>query len=696
MNMSGDRYVLVPAQRAMMDDAAQGAVVDLRGIFQAFRRRWSWIVVPAVLSGAVALVAALAINPRYEASTKVLLDPRGNQILQNDLRPNNPTGDETGADVDSQVQVIASTSLLSRVVEKLNLTADPEFVDPPPGLSARLLKPLHDMFATAPPPGPRESPMQTALRTLQNDMSVRRSEKTFVIDISVRTSDPEKSVRIANAIADAYVRNTSDVRSEAARRSSAELSGRLEELRKRVQRSAAAVEDYRKKSDLVSANGRLVKEQQLSELNGDLTAARTRAADQQARVAEIQRMGSGGKPADAMAEVANSATMIALRGQLTEATRAEADARMNYGSRHPSMQTAEKQVQIVRQRIAEEVTRLTRTAQSDYERAKFSETAITRRIEVLKRENSAANEAQVRLRELERQATADRSVYESFLNRAKDLDERQALANSNAQVITQAVAPLGRSGISRALIIAGGLGFGAIMGLGLALLRDQADRTSATNGPNRALPARTPLPMVTVTPSETTRDPAIQQVRGLLSPSAGSGPARLVVVAGLRATNSRARLAQVLALVSNNDGERTLLIDGDFANRTLTQMLHAGREPGFTDVLAMLPEPRLPTPRSFNGLQVVTAGTHETSAVTVNVRSLRQALAPYLRQSGIVIVDAGSISESTDGFAALADDILVVVEGGAAVQRDISEALEALSFNADCVRGILIAKEAAA
>ena len=695
MNPSAERALLVPSPRPALDEAMPGAVIDLRGILGAFRRRWTWILVPALLFGGLALAVALSLPARYEAAAKVLLDPRGIQILQNDLRPTNTTGDETGAEVDSQVQVVASTSLLRRVIAQLDLTADREFTDPPPSLVARLTRVVQDLLGTA-PTGPPEPPAQRALRTLLDDLSVRRSEKTFVIDIGVRTGDPDKSARIANAVAEAFVRETSTVRSETARRSSTELGGQLDQLRARLERSEAAVEAYRKRSDLVGANGRLVTEQQLADLNTQLTLARARAADQQARIAEIQRMGSGGNPADALSEVANSPTMIALRAQYTEAARAEADARMNYGPRHPAMQNAQKQLQTVRQRIGEEVARLTRTAQSDYERARASQASITTMIESLKRENATANAAQVQLRELERQASADRSVYESFLNRAKDLDERRVLDNANARVITEAVAPLGRSGLSRVLLVAGGLGFGTMLGLGLALLRDQTAAPRATAQeiwrPERALPVPAGLPMLTVAPSGTPQDPIVRQVRGLLPAVPGGGPARLVVVAGLKAAGARARLALILARLNAGEGERTLLIDGDFENRSLTTSLNADDVPGLADALAVTPLPEMPLPRSFDGLQIITAGLRETRGASVNIRTVRQVLDPFLRQPGLIIVDAGSLGDKANAFAALADDILIVVEGGPGVRRDVAEALDALAFNGESVRGVLIAQ----
>jgi uncharacterized protein involved in exopolysaccharide biosynthesis/Mrp family chromosome partitioning ATPase len=696
MNETANRYMLVPASHGPVGEAMPGAVVDLRGIFGAARQRWRLIASCALVCGGLTAGVVYSLPARYDASAKVLLDPRGIQILQNDLRPNNTTGDETGAEVDSQVQVISSLNLLRKVAEQLDLQDDPEFTDPPLSLPAKITKSVQDLIG-ATPNTPPEPPLTRAIRTLYDSVSVRRFEKTFIIDIGVRTGDPQKSTRIANAIAEAFARETSSVRSDAARRSSVELTGQLESLRKKAERSDAAVEDYRKKADLVGAAGKLVTEQQLSDLNTQLTLARARAAEQQARVSEIQRMSSGGNPADAMSEVSNSAAMTALRGQYTDAARAASEARMNFGPRHPAYQNAEQQLQTVKSRINEEVNRLSRTAQSDYERARASVTSLTKWIDNLKRENATANDAQVQLRELQRVASADRSVYESFLNRAKDLDERKVLDNGNARIISQAIPPIGRSGVSRVIMVLAGLGFGAMLGLGLALLRDQAAAAEPVE-PRRGerlpalMPAMTGLPMLTVKPSETSRDPVVREVRELLSPSMSNGQARLVVVTGLKASGARARLAQVLARLNNSEGERTLLIDGDFENRTLTKALHADGEPGFTDALANPDESQLPVPRSFDGLQVITAGTEAPGTGPLSVRALRQALEPYLKRAGLIVVDGGAIGGKVNAFAALADDILVVVEGGPTVQKDVSTALEGLSFNAECIRGVLIAQ----
>jgi len=670
-------------------EAAPGAVIDLRGIGGTLLRCWYLILLPMLLIGGLALAVVLVQPPRYESTAKVLLNPRGIQVLQNDLRPTNPTGDETGADVESQIQVAASANLLRKVIAELNLTQVPDFAKPQPNPIARLFEDLKGLFV-APPAGRPEDVMQTTLRTLQNALSVRRSEKSFVLDISVQTRDPDLSARVANAVAAAFVRETSEVRSETERRSGAELTGRLDQLRERLQKSEGEVAAYRRKIDLLNANGRPINEQQLAELTTQMMLTRVRVTEQAARLAAIKRMTGSGASPEALTEVTNSPTVSALRTQYADATRVEAEARMNYGSRHPSLMAAEKQVQTLRQRIAEEVGRLSRAAENDYDRARAGEDALSRRIETFKREMNLSNDAQVRLRELERQAASDRTLYENFLNRAKDLEERQALRTGGDRIITQAVPAIGLAGTSRGLIVLGGLVFGAAMGVGLALLRAPAP-AAAPRGhvPPRAAPG-SHLPVLAMGPGGDGADPSLWRMRRLLTPVEASGPARVVLVVGSGAAGPRMRLAHHLAETAQSEGERTVLIDGDIAGRALTKSLRAEHMVGLTDILSAASRHVTMVSRTFNGLSVVTAGTLDARAVRPSARDLRVALDTYVNQTGLVVVDGGSVSRSLREFAVLADDILIVVEGGPTALAEADQVLQGLGSGSNRVRGIIL------
>lgn len=111
-----------------------------------------------------------------------------------------------------------------------------------------------------------------------------------MVDVSVTTREAAKSARIANAIAQAYLQEQTDVRSDAARQISQSLSSRLTELKDRVRAAEDRVEAFKARNNILGASGQLVNEQQLTEMNNQLTASRARTAAARARLDQVQQL----------------------------------------------------------------------------------------------------------------------------------------------------------------------------------------------------------------------------------------------------------------------------------------------------------------------------------------------------------------------------------------------------------------------
>ena len=441
------------------------AVIDLRGIVGVFRRRAALVVVTTALIVGCGLGVYLSLPPRFEAKAQVLLDPQGLQVLQNDLTHGATAADTALAQAESQLRVITSPNVLAKVIEQEKLTNDPEFGDAPPGLLSRLLAPLRS-------PAEPSDPAIKALRILQSKVGAYRPDRTYVIEVIVTTMDLQKSARNANAIAETYIAQEVAAKSELARRTSASLAARLDELRAHVQRSEDRVEDYKSKRNIIGASGRLVSEQQLTEINNQLLQARARAAELAARYEDIRRIQQGRLEPGAIAEALQSPVIAALRAQYAEIKRVEADRMRQFGPRHPSYAELAPQESQIRRLIGDEVARIAQAAQSDLNRARANQRALETTLESLKREAVATSQASVKLRELEREAESNRAVYEAFLKRTKELGEQEQVNTSNMRLIAPALPPASRSGPKLPLVLAGLLFGGLVVGAGLALLRD--------------------------------------------------------------------------------------------------------------------------------------------------------------------------------------------------------------------------------
>ncbi len=85
----------------------------------------------------------------------------------------------------------------------------------------------------------------------------------------------------------------------------------------------------------------------------------------------------------------------------------------------------DKQVDDLRRTINEEVERFAQSAKNDLTRARDYEASLGKALDAQKRQSVQLGQASVRLRELERDADANRDVYQSFLKRSRETEEQE-------------------------------------------------------------------------------------------------------------------------------------------------------------------------------------------------------------------------------------------------------------------------------
>lgn len=447
-------------------------LTDPAWLLDTLWQRKLWIVLAALLGAVLAALASLAIPSKYVSTAQLFIDPRDLRVLQNEVSPNAVGSDPTSitAYLESQARIIASDSIKRRVIEQQGLDKDPEFGGEATktGLSALIA----DLLPSSGAP-PRDGTLY-ALAALDKVVSVRRGERTFVIDISVTSREATKAARIANALATAYLEDQASVRSEAATRATEALTARLEELRNRLRTAEDKAEKYKEANNIVGAGGKTIGEEQLALNNAQLVALRTRVTEAKAKYDQTRAINSASIEAGSVPEAVASNTMTALRAQLGAALGKEADLLASLGGRHPALASAQAQVRDARRQINDELARINRAAKIEYDRAVEAEKQISRRVEELKSQQYAASRASVELRELEREVESSRVVYDAFLRRARETGELSGIDTTNARIISNAIPPLEKSGVTRRTIVMlggiGGGGLGTLAVIGLALL----------------------------------------------------------------------------------------------------------------------------------------------------------------------------------------------------------------------------------
>ncbi|KST57132.1 lipopolysaccharide biosynthesis protein [Methylobacterium sp. GXS13] len=637
-------------------------------------RRKRTVLGTALVLGLLVLAYALITPSLYTATAQILIDPRDRQVVLNDVNPGALSPDGGIAQVESQVKVIESDAVLGRAVTQAGLESEPGFGVAQQGLISRTVASLREMVL-----GPKAErpvdPRGRALDQLRRKLAVKRADKVFVIDVVVTTVDPDLSARIVNAIANAYLADQTEARSDAAKRASGDLRGRLDELRNAVNAADKKLEDYKARNGLIASSGRLVNEQQLTDSNARLVAARGRTAEAKARLQGIkdargQAIGSG-----AMPEAVQSSAVDRLRGQYAELAAKEADLRTNLGERHPYIAAVRTQMQDVRRLIDAELNRIAGAAETEYQRALANEKSIAADLEKLQRQSAVTAQSSVQLRELEREVEAARTVYNTFLVRTREIKEQSAIDSSNARIITSARPPQDASWPPRLILVAAALAGGLGLGAGLALTREYLEPTVLSP---RQLERLSNAPVVAVIPglqpggANTAAASFTLDHLATAAGTRGRSLALLVTSGEAEATERRAVIA-LLASVAVGRGDRVLLVDADLR-------ADGAGTAGLLDVL-----------RGEQSLNAVTQIDAKTGARRIGLgdtqKPIRDALVPanierFLAgvkgRFELVIVDGGVLSENLrlGPIAAAADRLLLVVCNGATRQRDLIDLVD--------------------
>src|SRR6185437_440892 len=255
------------------------------------------------------------------------------------------------------------------------------------------------------------------------------------------TEDPDKSARIANAIADAYLADQSAAKTQFGRQLSESLGERLEGLRHSVVEAEGAIEQYREQTGWTQGDGGTIIDQQLTEMSTQLIAARTEEAQAQARMNQFRASLKGASGGDAIPEVLNSPLIQNLRQQEADVLRRLGDLAAVYGNSHPKTINLRAELRDLRAKIGVETKKIIGALTTELERAEARVRVIDDALNKLRAQGVKQNQAGVRLRELDREADAKRSIYTALLSRAQELAVQEGVRATDARVIAPAKTP---------------------------------------------------------------------------------------------------------------------------------------------------------------------------------------------------------------------------------------------------------------
>jgi succinoglycan biosynthesis transport protein ExoP len=698
----------------------------LDSIGRTLRERAGVALVVTALVFTAVVVATFGATPKYTAEAQVVIDQRSNDVIDVDAVMSGLPRD-AGA-IDTEVNIISSKQLAQRVIRKLRLDTDPEFnpaLRPEKGLTSLLksLKAFGASLSGAPPQVADQSAQQRQMMDavviqVGRRLTVERVGLSYVMSIAFESDSPGKARDIANAFAQEYIVDQLEAKFDATKTASGWINARLNELRVQMQNADTSVAQYTAANNLMSLQGSTLTEQEISSINGQIAIARATQAEKEARLAAARaqiRAGGGGANVTAALD---SDVIKVLRSQRAEVSRRKADLSTRYGDLHPDVLRVNQELQDIDGQIQQEIDRITSNLQSEVDVAHQRTASLEGSLGRSRGALIGNTRAGVKLAQLQGDAEAAKTLYDTFLQRSKETGVQASIAQPDARVSSAAVTPQGPSSPNVKLNLLVGTMLAALMGLAAAFIADALDRglSSAEQVESDLDIAHlASVPIIasargskpdSVRPTEYLLNHPLsafaESIRTLRASVLYSGvghrttdPLVLMITSSFP-DEGKSTTAVCLARVMAQAGDKVLLIDCDLRRPSLGRFDAGKSRPGLVEVLAgkaalkdavIVDEP--------TGAHILTlSGTTSPGRDIFGSEEMKSLLTQMRSLYGVVLLDTAPVLAvaETRVLSTLADGVIVLAQWKRTPAVAVRRTVDQLTTLGATVLGICLAQ----
>ncbi len=705
-----------PAPGAESKLGAAPGLVDFADILRVIWRGKYAIAAFTLVASVLGYLVQSQIPRIYAANAQIMLDTREGRVLTVEQVVANITVND--AAVASEISMLQSTDLLNQVIDAMNFTEIDEFsadlMRPP--LYKRLFQRLRAAMtggggensaeATIDSPA-RPTPGQL-MNAVRQQLIVRQEGISYVINIGFRSRDPELAARTANTLVQTYIGRQHDERLEATRRATIWLEGRIADLRQDVERAESAVLRQRADNLTLGQGGIDVAAQQIVELSRELSDARAQRVAAEAEYTRLTEM-LAEEGMSAAAEIISTPLAINLRAELASLKQTARQIEIRYGANHPEIQRIRAEVAAVEDGLLDEVSARRATVSNETDVARGREQALEEGLRAFERRVLAISNASIETNQLEREAEAVRTVYESMLMRLYETRAQEALIRADVRIVSLANIPESPISPRAKLILMMSAFIGGTIGLGAVFLRELVYDVFQSSGDVETMlgiPVLASLPwrrrlrggrILDRLMTESTSDLAerFRQLRtSLLYKRDGNSPHSVMITSSVRG-EGKTTTALGLALVSSWAGRSTIVIDADLRNPSLAG--HLGR-PVDQDIVSVLRassriEDAVQTdPRGFDILPCAQAISNGANRDMLSARTFGELIRELCERYDIVLVDAPPTLEVADAhvIGQAVDTCVYLVRAKRTERKAVRRGVVALSELGVNIAGIVL------
>lgn len=719
-------------------------------------RKHLWLIL-----GIIGLVTSLAViyvarQPDvYESRARVQVDLEINSPALGSLKSNSFVLNSQYQDptyFNTQMQILSSIGLLSRVVKTLDLEHNQAFLNPQSFNKRTTWESLKRMFGfgnkkeaegqqmnDAPlvgkiaPATSREDLVEVNrlapyVESLQGNLSVKELSETRIIEIRYRHLDPEVATKIINAVADTFVQSNLEKKTETSSTAGDFLQQRIADLQSEIRSGEEQLINYAKNHQILSldASQNTVVDR-LTGLNKQLLEAENERKMAEAAYRAALQPGA----ADALAE-GNTRQAAEGEAELTKLRQKRAQLLVEYTEKYPEVKELDQQIAILERQGRETKSRSTtvviKNLETNYRQALAREQALRADFNLQRGETLTQNEAAVNYRIIQQEIETNKSLLDGLLQRAKENDVVLAGTPNNIHVLDYAPKPKAPIGPRRTQGVALAALLSLVFGIALARFLDYFDDSVSTVEDvekTLRLPALAVIPalgsfsklrffpganalqkrngnqrselLLMNTDGNSPLAEAYRQLRTSVLLSAAGGAPQTVLITSSQPSEGKTTTAVNTASILAQTGASVLIIDADMRRPRLHSVFDLENQKGLSKILAnkmceaeML---ALVEKHPESNLYVLPSGPIPPNpAELLGSEQMRRLISVMEANFTHVIIDSPPINSFTDGvlLSSLADGVLLVVHGGRASRTVVRRARQLLQDVGAKVFGVVL------
>ncbi len=693
-------------------------IEQLVHILRIVKRRKKLILAILFFGALASVFLASKVVPSYKAATTIIVDTR---------KPDDPIRPREGGRAEpslimlnSELQVIGSLPILKKVVRKLELHNDdetnkPDFVE-------ELIKKIKAFIKGNKKEKvlTEDDKVQLLAKIIQRKIEIQNIPNTYLIQITYDDIDKYNAQNVVNAIANVYLKEQLETRFESADRQSTWLRQRLSELQQKLRDSQREVQDFKEKNNLLKSEGETLTDKQFKSLNTQIINVRTQVAELGLKYDQLKQILKGDGGIKELVNLVQSESLTGLRRDYTNAEKRRAQLISRYSSKHPSVRGASAEVANLDRQIANEAKRILNKAKNDYEVAKVRLKTLEDSLKKNTKKTSISKQASFKLKELEQEAAANKTLYQNFLTRFKEVSEEKTLKFSDFRVVSKAVLPTEHDGnkkIIKSMVM--GIGASVMLAFGIVFLlefRDQTFRTRQVIENALGIPFITSLPLIEKNELVSgknkipIKDFIIKKPVSAFSQSLSSGffnikqhagsktkKVTTILVTSAIPNEGKTLVAASLARQVAKFGRRVLAIDADMRKASLSSHFYNDfHENGLADALNGKVDWReIICKDEETNLDILPSILGDYNYLDLLDSDMMKKIIDEARDEyDYVIIDTPPVTAVADVHALtkLVDAISIVIEWGGTDQHLVKKAHQDLAKNSDTPIGFILNK----